>query len=102
MVGYRPDRSLYEELQVHECYATAGTMKLAAKLLSSNAGADCLEKIETGDDVYDNPEPNFYVLGSKSYGRTTNFLIAKGLDQLNTVFRRLERTLAVASPPQAG
>ena len=102
MVGYRPDRRLYEELQVHECYATAGTMKLAAKLLSSTASADCLEKVETGDDVYDNPEPNFYVLGSKSYGRATSFLIAKGLDQLDTVFRRLEKTLAVTSPPQAG
>jgi hypothetical protein len=102
MVGYRPDRSLYEELQVHECYATAGTMKLAAQLLSSKTTADCLEDVESSDDVYDNPEPNFYVLGSKSYGRTTNFLIAKGLEQIDTVFRRLDKTLSIASSPEAG
>ncbi len=32
-VGYRPDTTLYRELQVHECYATSGPMKLAATLM---------------------------------------------------------------------
>src|SRR5207253_1022040 len=32
-VGYTPDRDLYRELQVHECYATLGPMALAAALL---------------------------------------------------------------------
>ncbi len=32
-VGYTPDTSLYRELQVHECYASLGPMKLAAALL---------------------------------------------------------------------
>ena len=39
-VGYRPDASLYQELQVHQCYASEGPMKLAAALLSaSGAGS---------------------------------------------------------------
>ena len=32
-VGFRPDASLYQELQVHQCYASEGPMKLAAALL---------------------------------------------------------------------
>ncbi|NIM02479.1 MAG: FAD-dependent oxidoreductase, partial [Acidobacteria bacterium] len=41
LVGYRPDRTLYAELQVHECWATMGPMRLAATLLGSDE-ADCL------------------------------------------------------------
>src|SRR5262249_43101451 len=40
-VGYTPDTRLSGELQIHECYATLGPMKLAAALLQ-HAGADCL------------------------------------------------------------
>ncbi|MFQ5499545.1 MAG: NAD(P)-binding domain-containing protein [Candidatus Zixiibacteriota bacterium] len=89
LVGYRPDRTLYEQLQVHECYASFGPMKLAAHLLSSGASTDCLAPVEGGDDLYNNPEPSFYVLGAKSYGRTSNFLIKKGHDQIRTVFRQI-------------
>ncbi|MBL4883069.1 MAG: NAD(P)-binding domain-containing protein, partial [Planctomycetaceae bacterium] len=32
-IGYRPDRTVHEELQIHECYATSGPIKLAAFLL---------------------------------------------------------------------
>ena len=87
LVGYRPDRTIYEELQVHECYASAGPMKLSAALLASNAARDCTVTLDASDQVYTNPEPNFYILGAKSYGRTSNFLIAKGHDQITAVFR---------------
>ena len=89
LVGYRPDRTIYEELQVHECYASAGPMKLSAALLASNAGGDCTASIDASDQVYTNPEPNFYILGAKSYGRTSNFLIAKGHDQITAVFKMI-------------
>ncbi len=91
MLGYSPDRSLYEQLQVHECYASFGPMKYAAHLLSSGAAADCLSDSSEApsDDLYNNPEPNFYILGAKSYGRTTNFLINKGHDQIQSVFRQI-------------
>ena len=39
--GFGPDNSIYRELQVHECYASRGPMKLATELLGANA-ADCL------------------------------------------------------------
>ena len=88
-VGYRPDRSLYEELQVHECYATQGPMKLAAKLLGETS-ADCLDQTPHGADVLRNPEPNFFILGAKSYGRNSNFLIRVGLQQIVDAFTLIE------------
>jgi thioredoxin reductase len=84
-VGYRPDHSLYEELQVHECYASQGPMKLAAAMLGQ-AAADCLDQQTCGPQTLLNPEPNFYILGAKSYGRKSNFLLSVGLEQIREVF----------------
>ncbi|RME27407.1 MAG: radical SAM protein, partial [Candidatus Zixiibacteriota bacterium] len=89
MVGYQPDRSLYQELQVHECWATAAPMKLAAHLLASDASSDCLADTGGSDDLYKNPEPNFFIIGAKSWGRSTNFLLQKGQDEIRAVFRLL-------------
>jgi hypothetical protein len=33
-----------------------------------------------------NPEPDFYILGAKSYGRDSRFLIADGLRQVRDLF----------------
>ena len=84
-VGFTPDRTLYEELQVHECYASLGPMKLAAALLGSES-ADCLDQKTCGAKTLLNPEPNFYILGAKSYGRKSNFLLSIGLQQIREVF----------------
>jgi thioredoxin reductase len=84
-VGYTPDTALYRELQVHECYASLGPMALAAALLK-HAGSDCLTVPGQGPAVLRNPEPNFYILGSKSYGRNSNFLLRAGFEQVRDVF----------------
>ncbi|MEX0586987.1 MAG: FAD-dependent oxidoreductase, partial [Pirellulales bacterium] len=89
-VGYRPDRSLYEELHVHECYATGGPMRLAASLVKT-ASADCLDQKSTGPESLITTEPNFFILGSKSYGRLSRrFLLANGLAQVNDLFTMLK------------
>jgi thioredoxin reductase len=84
-VGYTPDAALYRELQVHECYASLGPMALAAALLK-HAGGDCLSIPAQGPNVLRNPEPNFYVLGAKSYGRNSNFLLRAGFEQVRDAF----------------
>jgi thioredoxin reductase len=84
-VGYTPDSSAYRELQVHECYASLGPMKLAAALAGSK-GVDCLKQTTHGADALRNPEPNFYVLGAKSYGRNAQFLLRVGFEQVREVF----------------
>jgi thioredoxin reductase len=84
-VGYRPDTDLFGELQVHLCYASEGPMKLAAAL-AGQRGEDCLQQTSQGADVLRNPEPNFFVLGAKSYGRNTLFLLRIGFEQIREVF----------------
>jgi thioredoxin reductase len=83
--GFHPDNSLYRELQVHECYATGGPMKLATQLLAEQS-ADCLNQPAGGRETLVCPEPNFYILGSKSYGRNSRFLYSAGLDQVRQLF----------------
>jgi thioredoxin reductase len=94
-VGYQPDRSLYSELQVHECYASSGPMNLAAALLGASNG-DCLGQPAASADVLSNPEPGFYILGAKSYGRNSNFLIRTGHQQIETVLAALGPARRVA------
>jgi thioredoxin reductase len=62
-VGFTPDRSLYEELQIEECFASLAPKKLV------------------------HPEPNFYILGAKSFGRRSDFLFSMGLEQIRQVFK---------------
>jgi thioredoxin reductase len=84
-VGYVPDTGLYRELQVHECYASQGPMGLAAAL-AKHTGSDCLAIPAQGPAVLRNPEPNFFVLGAKSYGRNTQFLLKTGFEQVRDAF----------------
>ncbi|MFQ5788986.1 MAG: NAD(P)-binding domain-containing protein [Acidobacteriota bacterium] len=88
-VGYSPDNRLYRELQVHECYASFGPMKLSAALLGESS-ADCLAQTSKGPEVLKNPEPDFYILGAKSYGRNSNFLIRIGLQQVREAYTLIE------------
>ena len=90
LVGYRPENRIYEELQIHECYATQGPMKLAAAL-QGETSADCLDQESHGPDVLKNPEPEFFILGAKSYGRNSQFLMRVGLNQVRDVFSIIDR-----------
>ena len=95
LTGSTPDASIYRQLQVHECYATEGVMNLAATLLG-DAGGDCLTQVSAGVDTLRNPEPRFFVLGSKSYGRTNTFLLRVGWEQVAEVFAALDSDLRAA------
>lgn len=88
LTGAVGDNSLYRQLQVHECYATGAPMNLSAALLGS-AGGDCLAQQSHGVDVLRSPEPNFFILGSKSYGRMNSFLLRVGWEQVDEVFTSL-------------
>jgi thioredoxin reductase len=85
-VGYAPDTGLYRELQIHECYASQGPMALAAAL-AKHSGGDCLTVPATGANTLRNPEPGFFILGSKSYGRGSHFLLRTGFEQIRDVFQ---------------
>jgi len=85
LTGYVGDHGLYRQLQVHECYATCGPIQLSGALLGAGAG-DCLGQQSHGAEVLKNPEPNFYILGIKSYGRNNTFLLRVGWQQVEEVF----------------
>jgi len=61
-VGYSPDANLYSELQVEEDRGTLGQVRPATA------------------------EPNFFVLGAKSFGRNSQFLMKTGFEQVRDVF----------------
>lgn len=91
LTGRVGDHELYRQLQVHECYATSGPMKLAAALMgASGGGGDCLAQTSMGPDTLRNPEPGFFILGSKSYGRRNDYLMRVGRQQVDEVFELLD------------
>ena len=62
VVGYSPDTSIYEQLQMNQ----------------------------PPTDTLRNPEPNFYVLGAKSFGTNSNFLLQIGHTQIRDLFRLIQ------------
>lgn len=89
--GFRPNNSIFQELQVHQCYASEGPMKLAGYLLSQGGGGgDCLSQVSPGPGLLKNPEKDFFVLGMKSYGRGSAFLVRIGLEQVEMCLGLLE------------
>jgi len=65
-------------------------MKLSTALLAAGgASADCLDQAAHGVAALANPEPDFFILGVKSYGRNSNFLLRVGYSQVDEVFATL-------------
>jgi thioredoxin reductase len=64
-VGYEPDRRLYSELQISEHVETFAPTSLKQ------------------------PEPGFFILGAKSQGRSSHFLLARGFEQVREAFALL-------------
>ncbi len=81
LTGYVGDRSLHRQLQFHACYATEAPMNLAAALLEQDT-ADCLQREAPDAETLRSPEPGFFVLGVKSYGRDSTFLLQNGWEQV--------------------
>jgi thioredoxin reductase len=94
--GYDPANAIYRELQVHECYASLAPMKLATALLETSGGGDCLKAAVGGADALTHPEPGFFILGAKSYGRNSTFLLEAGYAQVADVMEMLAKELGAA------
>ena len=98
-VGYRPNTEITRELQVHYCWASEGPMKLAAARLSGGGGGsgDCLAQVSHGAATMLNPEPAFFVVGMKTYGRGSSFLLRIGHEQVQQIFSLLVGEEAAAA-----
>jgi len=99
--GYGPDPVLHRELQIHECYTTLAPMKLSAALLASGT-SDCTQVPAQGIDVLANPEPGYFILGAKSYGRgATAFLLGAGHQQVAQALAALAERAGLRTPQEA-
>lgn len=83
--GYRPDLSIVSELPIQISAVTEGAAGIERAL--SNV-TDCLSVPRISDADLASGEPGFWLVGHKSYGRSSTFLLRDGLDQLETVLDR--------------
>lgn len=75
-VGFHPNDAIYRELQVRVCPFTASSLTdFAASGRYQGTPSSIVQ-----------PEPDFYILGAKSYGRDGRFLISAGLSQIRDLF----------------
>jgi Pyridine nucleotide-disulphide oxidoreductase len=84
-VGYTGDWSIHDALQLQRDSATGAPINQARAVSSS--GRDCLQQGNAGTEAVITSEPDFYVVGIKSYGRDSRFLFRAGLEQIRDVFR---------------
>jgi hypothetical protein len=81
--GARPDWSFVEPLRVGLCAKTDAPLGSAAALF---AGEDkTAEPAWSGNELV-TTEPNYYVLGAKSYGYRSGFLLHAGYAQIRSLF----------------
>lgn len=81
-VGHRPDHELYRELQVR--VDEVFDRPVAPQEAGDSPGFGRTPAIRPENLVL--REPNFYVLGAKRYGRSSDFLFADGLEQIRAIF----------------
>lgn len=96
--GARPDLSLTRELRVRHDPWLESTDALAP-LIDPNEHS-CGTARPHGHRELAHPEPGYYAVGAKSYGRAPNFLMATGYEQVRSVVAALSGDLAAANDVQ--
>jgi len=83
LTGYRPDLDMLRELTAEFSGVSEGVAGLYRALTNVT---DCLAKIEVNPKDLQTGEPNFFLVGMKSYGRNAGFLLKSGVEQLEAIF----------------
>ena len=96
--GARPDLGLTSELRVRHDEWLESTEALAP-LIDPNEHS-CGTVRPHGHRELQHPEPGFYAIGAKAYGRAPNFLLATGYEQARSVVAALAGDLAAADQVQ--
>jgi hypothetical protein len=81
--GFRPDLSLLSELRLSLDPVVESPAALAA-MIDPNVHS-CGSVPPHGAEELKQPEPDFYIVGSKSYGRAPTFLLLTGYEQARSV-----------------
>ncbi|MEU4511123.1 FAD-dependent oxidoreductase [Nonomuraea wenchangensis] len=85
--GYRPDHSIASELRL-DLDPVLGSTRALAPLIDPNQHS-CGTVPAHGVDELAHPEPGYYAVGVKSYGRAPTFLMATGYEQVRSVVAAL-------------
>src|SRR5690606_5774444 len=81
--GFRPDHSIAAELRL-DLDPILGSTRALAPLIDPNQHS-CGTVPPHGADELAHPEPGYYAIGVKSYGRAPTFLLATGYEQARSV-----------------
>jgi thioredoxin reductase len=85
--GFRPDHGIVSELRL-DLDPILGSTRTLAPLIDPNLHS-CGTVPPHGVDELTQPEPGFYAVGVKSYGRAPTFLLATGYEQARSVVAAL-------------
>lgn len=85
--GFRPDHELVSELRL-DLDPVLGSTRALAPLIDPNKHS-CGTVPPHGVDELAHPEPGYYAIGAKSYGRAPTFLLATGYEQARSVVAAL-------------
>ena len=85
--GFRPDHAITAELRL-DLDPILGSTRTLAPLIDPNEHS-CGTVPPHGADELGHPEPGYYAIGSKSYGRAPTFLMATGYEQARSVVAAL-------------
>ncbi|MFE9191870.1 FAD-dependent oxidoreductase [Micromonospora sp. NPDC007208] len=85
--GFRPDHSMAAELRL-DLDPVLGATRALAPLIDPNEHS-CGTVPPHGVDELTHPEPGYYAVGMKSYGRAPTFLMATGYEQVRSVVAAL-------------
>lgn len=87
LTGFRPDLSFLSELRLELDPVVQAPSRIAAEV-DPNVHS-CGSVAATGARDLAHPEPDFYIVGSKSYGRAPTFLALTGYEQVRSVAAEL-------------
>jgi len=93
--GFRPDLAMLRELQL-ELDPSLEAPKVLGSLVHPDFHS-CGTVAPHGHRELTHPEPNFWVVGMKSYGRAPTFLITTGNEQVRSVVAALAGDVAAAN-----
>ncbi|MDI1463334.1 FAD-dependent oxidoreductase [Catellatospora sp. KI3] len=85
--GFRPDHTIASELRL-DLDPIMGSTRALAPLIDPNQHS-CGTVPPHGVDELTQPEPGYYAIGAKSYGRAPTFLMATGYEQARSVVAAL-------------
>jgi NADPH-dependent 2,4-dienoyl-CoA reductase/sulfur reductase-like enzyme len=85
--GFRPDHAMVGELRL-DLDPILGSTRALAPLIDPNQHS-CGTVPPHGVDELAHPEPGYYAVGAKSYGRAPTFLLATGYEQARSVVAAL-------------